>query len=171
MTVSGNTRHTWHQHLFFYPQIACPISQTCFSYGQIVCNIHPQKEEIYRTQLMVGRNRIHIQGNNKSTSTADLLTAELLIHSTIAHWAQCSLASTWPAFTSTSRCPSQNTWNLRLDIISKEIIVKYNLRDLVDEEGMLAPIEPPPSRRNKSNASRILSECSSTTVMQSTQLS
>ncbi len=53
------------------------------TYGCIVCNVRPQKDEIYCTQLTVGGNLIDFPGN-KSTPTADLLTAKLLIKSTIS---------------------------------------------------------------------------------------
>jgi hypothetical protein len=73
-----------------------PGTDTCFfirksqvpkhkraTYGHIVCNIRPQKKEIHCTHLTVGGNLIDFPGN-KSTPTADLLTAKLLINSTIS---------------------------------------------------------------------------------------
>jgi hypothetical protein len=53
------------------------------TYGRIVCNFCPQKEEQHRTQLTVGGDRIDYPGN-KATPTADLTTAKLLISSTIS---------------------------------------------------------------------------------------
>ena len=53
------------------------------TYGCIVCNVRPQKEEIHCTRLTVSGNLIGFPGN-KSTPTADLLTAKLLINSTIS---------------------------------------------------------------------------------------
>ena len=73
-----------------------PGTDTCFfirksqvpkhnraTYGCIVCNVRPQKEEIHCTCLTVGGNLINFPGN-KSTPTAELLTAILLINSTIS---------------------------------------------------------------------------------------
>jgi hypothetical protein len=73
-----------------------PGTNTCFfirksqvpkhkraTYGRICCNVRLQKEEIYRTRLTVGGNLIDFPGNT-STPTADLLTAKLLINSTIS---------------------------------------------------------------------------------------
>jgi hypothetical protein len=63
-----------------------PGTDTCFfirksqvpkhkraTYGRIVCNVCPQKEEIHCTRLTVGGNLIDFPGN-KSTPTADLLS-------------------------------------------------------------------------------------------------
>ena len=55
----------------------------CATYGRIVCNVRPQKEEIYCTQLTVGGNLIDFPGSN-STFTADLITAKLLMNSRIS---------------------------------------------------------------------------------------
>ncbi len=52
------------------------------TYRRICCNYWPQKDELYCTQLTVGSNCITYAGNN-STPTADLVTAKLLINSTI----------------------------------------------------------------------------------------
>ena len=53
------------------------------TYGRIVCNFRPQKEEQHRTRLTVGGDRIDYPGT-KATPTADLTTAKLLINSTIS---------------------------------------------------------------------------------------
>ena len=62
-------------------------TNTCFfirpTYGRIVCNFRPQKEEQHRTRLTVGGDRIDYPGN-KSTPTADLTTVKLLLNSTIS---------------------------------------------------------------------------------------
>jgi hypothetical protein len=82
MTVSGDTQHTRHRHLFFHSQSASPQTQT--HHIRLHClQCPPQKDEIYRTQLTVGGNLIDFPGN-KSTPTADLLTAKLLLNSTIS---------------------------------------------------------------------------------------
>jgi hypothetical protein len=92
-----------------------PDTDTCFyirkskvpkhkraTYGCIVCNVRPQKEEIYRTQLTVGGNLINFPGNKFSppnpSSTPPSVPRE-----------PCSSALTWPTSTSTLRWPIQNT--------------------------------------------------------------
>ena len=54
----------------------------CATYGRIVCNYRPQKDEPHCTCLTVGGDRITYKGD-KSTPTANLVTAKLLINSTI----------------------------------------------------------------------------------------
>ena len=53
------------------------------TYGHICCNYHPQKDEPHCTCLPMGGDRITYNGD-KSTPTADLDTAKLLINSTIS---------------------------------------------------------------------------------------
>jgi hypothetical protein len=124
-----------------------PGTDTCFfirksqvlkhkrsTYGRIVCNVRPQKEEIYRTRLTVGGNLINFPGN-KSTPTADLLTAKLLINSTISTPGAVFLGIDLANFYLNTPMADPEYMRLRLDIIPEEIIIKYNLRDRVDEEG------------------------------------
>ncbi len=124
-----------------------PGTDTCFfirksqvpkhkrdTYGRIVCNVRPQKKEIYRTRLTVGGNLIDFPGN-KSTPTADLLTAKLLINSTISTPGAVFLGIDLANFYLNTPMADPEYMRLRLDIIPEEIINKYNLRDLVDEEG------------------------------------
>jgi hypothetical protein len=54
------------------------------TYGLITCLIRPEKiEEPNQTRLVVGGDRVHYPGD-AGTPTADLLTAKLLINSTIS---------------------------------------------------------------------------------------
>ena len=124
-----------------------PGTDTCFfikksqvpkhkraTYGRICCNVRLQKEEIYRTRLTVGGNLINFPGNT-STPTADLLTAKLLINSTISTPGAVFLGIDLANFYLNTPMADPEYMRLRLEIIPEEIIVKYNLRDLVDEEG------------------------------------
>jgi hypothetical protein len=67
---------------FFIAKLLVPTNKRP-TYGRIVCNFHPQKEEQNRSHLTVGGNQINYPGN-KSTPTANLTTAKLLINSTIS---------------------------------------------------------------------------------------
>ena len=124
-----------------------PGTDTCFfikksqvpkhkraTYGRICCNARLQKEEIYRTRLTVGGNLIDFPGNT-STPTADLLAAKLLINSTISTPGAVFLVIDLANFYLNTPMADPEYMRLRLDIIPEEIIVKYNLRNLVDEEG------------------------------------
>eukprot|EP00957_Ditylum_brightwellii_P142113 10827759-Ditylum_brightwellii.AAC.1 len=53
------------------------------TYGRIVCDYRPQKEEKNRTQLTVGGDRINYP-HDVSTPTADATTAKCIINSTIS---------------------------------------------------------------------------------------
>jgi len=106
----------------------------CATYGRIVCNVRPQNEETYRTRLTVGGNLIDFPGN-KSTPTADLLTAKLLINSMISTPGTVFLSIDLANFYLNTPMPEPEYMRLPLNIILKEIIVKYNLRYLVDKEG------------------------------------
>eukprot|EP00957_Ditylum_brightwellii_P077420 5882175-Ditylum_brightwellii.AAC.1 len=56
----------------FTPKSAMPNDKTV-TYGCIVCDIHPQKEETHCTCLTCGSGRIHYAGN-VSTPIADITT-------------------------------------------------------------------------------------------------
>ncbi len=66
----------------FIPKSLVPAYK-CPTYDRICCNYQPQKEEKHRVRLTVGGNQIDYPCN-KSTPTADLTTAKLLINSTIS---------------------------------------------------------------------------------------
>eukprot|EP00957_Ditylum_brightwellii_P132986 10140001-Ditylum_brightwellii.AAC.1 len=53
------------------------------TYGRIVCDYRPQKEEKNRMRLMVGGDRINYP-HNVSTPTADATTTKCVINNTIS---------------------------------------------------------------------------------------
>ena len=53
------------------------------THGQIVCSMRPQKDEVNRLRLTVGRDRINFEGDC-STPTANLLTIKLLLDSIVS---------------------------------------------------------------------------------------
>ena len=118
---------------FFIAKTGVP-SHKFATYGRIVCTFRPQKDEQHRTRLTVGGDRIAYAGD-KSTPTADLVTAKLLINSTIstpkARFYGIDLAN----FYLMTPMPDFEYMRLRLDLIPEEIQVKYDLRNLVDTQG------------------------------------
>ncbi len=72
---------------------------------------------------------------NKSTPTADLLTAKLLFNSTISTLGATFYGIDLANFYLNTPMPTPKYMRLKLDIIPDEIIDHYNLRDLVDEDG------------------------------------
>ncbi len=87
---------------FFIPKSLVPAHKHP-TYGHICCNYQPQKEEKHHLRLTVGSNCINYPGN-KSTPTAYLITAKLLINSTIRTPTQSFWASRLLISTSTLPC-------------------------------------------------------------------
>ena len=74
----------WHQHPVFRKYQDIPADRRKdVTYGQVVVDYRPQKEDPNRTRLTVGGDRIKYPGN-VSTPTAALTTAKLVINSTIS---------------------------------------------------------------------------------------
>jgi hypothetical protein len=103
-------------------------------YGCICCNYCPQKDEPHCTQLTIGGNHITYAGN-KSTPTTNLVTAKFLINSTIlipnAKFYGMDLSN----FYLMTPMKEYKYMRLCLDLIPNEIVQKYNLHDLVDDQG------------------------------------
>ena len=118
---------------FFIKKSQVP-KHKCATYGCICCNVRLQKEEIYCTRLTIGGNLIDFP-RNTSTPTVDLLTAKLLINSTISTPGAVVLGIDLASFYLNTPMADPEYMRLRLDIIPEEIIAKYKLQDLVDEEG------------------------------------
>jgi len=118
---------------FFIKKSQVP-KHKCATYGHICCNVCLQKEEIYRTRLTIGGNLIDFP-RNTSTPTTDLLTAKLHINSTISTPGAVVLDIDLANFYLNTPMADPEYMRLRLDIIPEEIIAKYKLQDLVDEEG------------------------------------
>jgi hypothetical protein len=100
------------------------------TYSCIYCNFFPQKEEQYPTRLTVGGDCIDYPGN-KATPTSNLTSAKLFINSTISMPGVIFLGIDLANFYLNTPMPNPKYMCLQLDIIPKEIIVAYNLRELV----------------------------------------
>jgi hypothetical protein len=103
-------------------------------YGWILCNFCPQKKDQNCTRLAVGGNRIGYP-DNKSTPTANLTTAKLLINLTISMPGAIFLGINLANFYLNTPLPNYEYMRLCLDIIPEEIILAYNLHDIVDPDG------------------------------------
>jgi hypothetical protein len=118
---------------FFIKKLLVPTNKRP-TYGRIVCNFRPQKKDQNRTHLTVVGNQINYPGN-KSTPTADLTTTKLLINSTLSTPKVVFLGINLANFYINTPLPNYEYMQLRLDIIPEEIILTYNLRDIVDPDG------------------------------------
>jgi hypothetical protein len=104
------------------------------TYGWICCNYCPQKDEPHCTRLTVGKDQITYNGN-KSTPTATLITAKLLINSTISTPKAKFYGMDLANFYLMTPMKEYEYIKLRLELIPDEIIRQYNLKDLVNEQG------------------------------------
>ncbi len=118
---------------FFIAKEKVPKNK-CATYGGICCNYRPQKDEPHQTRLTVGGDRITYAGN-KSTPTADLLTAKLLINSTMSMPNARFYSINLTSFYLMTPMVDFEYMQLRLYLIPDEIIDKYHLRNLVDDQG------------------------------------
>ncbi len=114
---------------FFIPQLHVPAHKYP-TYGCICCNYQPQKEEKHCIRLTVGSNHIKYPVN-KSTPTADLTTAKPLINSTISIPGDNFLGIDLTNFYLNTPIPNPEYMHLCLDIIPDEIIIHYNLCNIV----------------------------------------
>jgi hypothetical protein len=85
--------------------------------------------EQHYTCLNIGGDCIHYPGN-KATPTANLTMAKLLINSTISTPCAIFLGINLANFHLNTPMPNLEYMRLQLDIIPKEIIVVYKLREL-----------------------------------------
>jgi hypothetical protein len=100
---------------FFIPKSLIPAHK-CPTYRHICCNYQPQKEEKHCVRLTVGRNWINYPGN-KSTLTANLTTAKLLINSTISTPGAKFLGIDLANFYLNTPMPNPKYMHLHLNII------------------------------------------------------
>jgi hypothetical protein len=118
---------------FFIQNLQVPTNKKP-NYGGIVCIFCPQKQEQNHTYLTVGSNQIDYPGN-KSMPTANLTTNKLLINSTISTPRAIFLGINLANFYVDTPLPTYKYMCLHLDIIPEEIILAYNLRDIVNPDG------------------------------------
>jgi hypothetical protein len=84
--------------------------------------------------LTVGGNQVDYP-RNKSTPTANLTTTKLLINSTISTPGAVFLGIDLANFYLNTSLPNYEYMQLCLDIIPEEIILAYNLCNIVDPDG------------------------------------
>jgi hypothetical protein len=104
------------------------------TYGRIVVDVRPQKEEKERTRLTVGGNLIDYPGDC-STKTAGLTTAKVLFNSTISTPDAKFMCMDVKNFYLNTPMDRYEYMRLPISIIPEEIINLYNLRDIVDDNG------------------------------------
>ncbi len=98
---------------FFIPK-SLVLAHKCPTYGRICCNYQPQKEEKHCIRLTVGSDCIGYPGN-KSTPTANLTMAKLLINPTISTPGAKFLGINLANFYLNTPMPNPKYMRLRLD--------------------------------------------------------
>ena len=102
------------------------------SYGCIVCEIRPQKEEKERTRLTVGGDKLPYNGPT-STEIADITTAKLVVNSTISTPQARFVVFDIKNFYLGTPMQDYEYIRLHISILPDEIINKYRLRQIMDE--------------------------------------
>ncbi len=100
----------------------------------ICCNYRPQKDKPHCTRLTVDGDRITHAGN-KSIPTADLVTAKLFINSTNSTPNAKFYGINLTNFYLMTPMSKYEYMRSCLELIPDKIITKYNLRDIVNEQG------------------------------------
>ena len=104
------------------------------SYGRLVCDIKENKIETHRTRLTVGRNLLDFAGL-LSTPTATVTTTKCLFNSVISTpGAKCIIADV-KNFYLNNDLPEPEYMKPHINIIPQEIIDKYALNKIVDDNG------------------------------------
>ena len=112
----------------FIPKSKVPKDKKV-TYGKIVCEIKPEKEEKERTRLTVGGNLLDFTGNI-STPTASVTTAKCVFNSVVSTpGGRCLLDI--KHFYLNNILPDPEIMRIPLKIIPQEIIDAYDLKSLV----------------------------------------
>ena len=109
------------------------------TYGRIVVDFRPQKSEPHRTRLTVGGNKINYPFET-STPTADLATIKVLWNSTISTPGAKFVTMDVKNFYLMTPMERPEYMRLQLSLMPPEIIDKYNLNDIADNEWVYVKI-------------------------------
>ena len=99
------------------------------TYGRVVVDIRPLKEEKYCVRITVGGDRLDFCGDASSVA-ASLATVKILLNSVVStKGAKFTTADIKDSFYA-SFLPDPEYMNMKLKIIPQEIINQYQLQDL-----------------------------------------
>ena len=102
------------------------------TYGRIVVDFKPHKNEPNRTRLTVGGNLIHFEGSVR-TPTADMITAKLLLNSVVSTPRAKCLCLDINNFYLNNNLPSPEYMRLEYSLIPQEIKDEYQLDKIVHD--------------------------------------
>ena len=81
-TMCKRQNANWQQCNIFHPPQRDPITQKV-TYGRLVVDIRPLKEEKYRVRITVGGDKLHFCGDTSSVA-ASLVTVKLLLNGVVS---------------------------------------------------------------------------------------
>ena len=102
------------------------------TYARFVCELRPMKAEVERTRITVGGNLINYPGR-VSTNTADITTAKCLWNSTISKKKAKFMCADVKNFYLNTPMDRPEYMKIPIELIPPEIILEYNLQDLVHD--------------------------------------
>eukprot|EP00804_Cyclotella_cryptica_P006250 CCRYP_010108-RA/>CCRYP_010108-RA protein AED:0.40 eAED:0.40 QI:0/-1/0/1/-1/1/1/0/258 len=102
------------------------------TYGRIVANFRPEKEDPYRIRLTVGGNRINYPGDC-GTPTADMITVKILLNSVISTLNAKFMTIDIKDFYLNTPMARPEYMRLKLANIPAAIIDLYKLRDIAQD--------------------------------------
>jgi hypothetical protein len=112
---------------FFVPLPSIPNDRK-ITYGKIVCDYKPHKQEKERVRLTIGGDRLDYSGD-VATSMADITTLKILINSTLSTEAAAMMMDIKNYYLGTP-LPRFEYMKMLLSRFTDEIIQKYNLNNL-----------------------------------------
>jgi hypothetical protein len=106
------------------------------TYGLITTLIRLEKEEIHRTRLVAGGNRVNYPGD-AGTPTADLLTIKLLLNSIISTSGAKFMTMDIKDFYLNTPMARYEYMRLKLADMPEDVIAHYNLNAIVTPDGYI----------------------------------
>jgi hypothetical protein len=136
--IPGHSRHPRNRHIFFTTLKNIPKDRK-ITYGKIVCNYKPHKQEKERVRLTVGGDKLDYSGN-VATSTADITTFKIIINSTLSTKDAAMMMMDIKKYYLGTPLPRFEYMKMLLSRFPEEIIQKYNLNALAVNGGVYIEI-------------------------------
>ena len=120
--------------MYFIPKEEVHFKTKKVTYPKIVCNIRPRKADTHCTRITVGGNLLDY-AVTLATPTATITTAKCLFKSVVSTpEAKCFLANIKKIYLNNA-LPDPEYMKFHIATIPQEIIDKYNLLNIVDNQG------------------------------------
>ena len=122
---------TGNSTIFFIHPSEIPTHKK-ITYGRLVADIRPLKEEQFRVRITVGGDKLDFFGDASSVA-ASLATVKLLLNSVISTKGAVFSTADIKDFFYASFLPDPEYMKMQLKIIPQEIISQYNLLELAKD--------------------------------------